>query len=184
MKGRTRRATLGHSGAFASSYAGLVLPVALMVFQMGALVQPARAEQPWTIPALQEWTDRAGSYTFGPGSRIVVDPASSSQISTTAFTFGGELAVLTGVTVPVVTGISPQAGDMSLTLGAADSTIGEEGYLLTVADHITISAQADAGVFYLSRPNRKFRFEPSRKFLLTTARLKDGTNRDEPRGTR
>jgi hypothetical protein len=36
----------------------------------------------------------------------------------------------------------------------------------------------------VSRPNRKFRFEPSRKFLLTTARLKDGTNRDEPRGTR
>jgi hypothetical protein len=26
--------------------------------------------------------------------------------------------------------------------------------------------------------------EPSRKFLLTAARLKDGTNRDEPRGTR
>ena len=35
----------------------------------------------------------------------------------------------------------------------------------------------------LSRPNEKFRFEPSRKFLLTTARLKDGTNRDEPIGT-
>ena len=36
----------------------------------------------------------------------------------------------------------------------------------------------------LSRPSEKFRFEPSRKFLLTAVRLKDGTNRDEPRGTR
>jgi hypothetical protein len=36
----------------------------------------------------------------------------------------------------------------------------------------------------VSRPSEKFRFEPSRKFLLTAARLKDGTNRDEPRGTR
>src|SRR5690349_982580 len=36
----------------------------------------------------------------------------------------------------------------------------------------------------LSRPSEKFRFEPSRKFLLTALRLKDGTNRDEPRGTR
>src|SRR5438270_12895249 len=35
----------------------------------------------------------------------------------------------------------------------------------------------------VSRPDRKFRFQPSRKFLLTTARLKDGTNRDEPIGT-
>ena len=36
----------------------------------------------------------------------------------------------------------------------------------------------------LSRPSEKFRFEPSRKFLLTAVRLKDGTNRDEPSGTR
>jgi hypothetical protein len=36
----------------------------------------------------------------------------------------------------------------------------------------------------VSRPSEKFRFEPSRKFLLTAVRLKDGTNRDEPRGTR
>jgi uncharacterized protein (TIGR03437 family) len=129
----------------------LAMQAVLVTIELAALVQPARAAQPWTIPALQEWTDLAGSYTFGPGSRVVVDPASLSQLSSTAFTFGGELAVLTGVTVPVVIGASPQAGDISLTLGAADSTIGEEGYLLTVADHIAISAQTDAGVFYGTR---------------------------------
>src|SRR5213594_4150902 len=36
----------------------------------------------------------------------------------------------------------------------------------------------------LSRPSEKFLIEPSRKFLLTAVRQKDGTNRDEPRGTR
>src|SRR6266446_9514002 len=36
---------------------------------------------------------------------------------------------------------------------------------------------------FMSRPSEKFLIEPSRKFLLTAARLKDGTNRDEPRGT-
>src|SRR5580698_10150774 len=35
----------------------------------------------------------------------------------------------------------------------------------------------------MSRPGGKFLIEPSRKFLLTAERLKDGTNRDEPRGT-
>src|ERR1700694_2998643 len=35
----------------------------------------------------------------------------------------------------------------------------------------------------VSRPSEKFLIGPSRKFLLTAARLKDGTNRDEPRGT-
>jgi uncharacterized protein (TIGR03437 family) len=122
-----------------------------MMIGLCVLVQPAQADQPWTIPALQEWTDAAGSYTFGPGSRIVVDPASWTQISTTALTFGGELAVLTGLTVPVVIGVSPKAGDISLALGAADPTIGAEGYLLTVADHIIISARADAGAFYGTR---------------------------------
>src|SRR5258707_5698008 len=34
----------------------------------------------------------------------------------------------------------------------------------------------------VSRPGEKFLIEPSRKFLVTCARLKDGTNRDEPRG--
>src|SRR3989442_4412192 len=36
----------------------------------------------------------------------------------------------------------------------------------------------------MSRPSEKFLIEPSRKFLLTAVRQKDGTNRDEPRGTR
>src|ERR1700722_3524209 len=36
---------------------------------------------------------------------------------------------------------------------------------------------------HLSRPSEKFLIEPSRKFLLTAERLKNGTNRDEPRGT-
>jgi hypothetical protein len=35
----------------------------------------------------------------------------------------------------------------------------------------------------LSRPGEKFIIEPSRKFLLTAARLRSGTNRDEPTGT-
>jgi len=151
MKGRARRPSVRHSGAFDALCVGLALPVTLIVFQLGALAQPVRAEQPWTIPAIQEWAEAPGSYTFGAGARIVLDPASSSQISTTAFTFRGELAVLTGLTVPVVVGASPQTGDISLSLGAADSTIGEEGYLLTVADRITISALTDAGVFYGTR---------------------------------
>jgi uncharacterized protein (TIGR03437 family) len=126
----------------------------LMMFQLGALgslVRPARAEQPWTIPALQEWKDAAGSYTFGANTRIVVDPASSGVLSTTASIFRGELAVLTGLTVPVVVGTSVQTGDISLALGAADPTIGEEGYLLTIAGRITIGALTDAGVFYGTR---------------------------------
>ena len=48
----------------------------------------------------------------------------------------------------------------------------------------TPSPDVDAAKALVSRPSEKFRFEPSRKFLLTAVRLKDGTNCDEPRGTR
>ena len=37
---------------------------------------------------------------------------------------------------------------------------------------------------WVSRPSEKFLFEPSRKFLLTAERLGDGTDCDEPTGTR
>jgi len=151
MKARTRRPMFCRSRASAASGIRLAFPAALIMLQLGALSQPARAEQPWTIPAFQEWTGAAGSYMFGAGTRIVLDPASASEISNTASIFRGELAVLTGFTAPIVIGPSPQASDISLGLGAADSTIGPEGYLLTVADHITISAQTDAGVFYGTR---------------------------------
>jgi hypothetical protein len=52
--------------------------------------------------------------------------------------------------------------------------------------HIVVEAWSagshERGV--VSRPNEKFRFEPSRKFLLTAIRLENGTNRDAPKGTR
>src|SRR5580658_6633079 len=51
------------------------------------------------------------------------------------------------------------------------------------ANCIAILLQDYAQKSWLSRPGEKFLIEPSRKFLLTAARLKDGTNRDEPRGT-
>jgi hypothetical protein len=35
----------------------------------------------------------------------------------------------------------------------------------------------------VSRQSEKFLIGQSRKFLLTAERLKDGTNRDEPKGT-
>ncbi|MGH9648805.1 MAG: hypothetical protein ACRD4E_18540 [Bryobacteraceae bacterium] len=49
---------------------------------------------------------------------------------------------------------------------------------------ITIRGAGGCMSSRMSRPSEKFRFEPSRKFLLTAVRLKDGTNRDEPAGTR
>jgi hexosaminidase len=127
--------------------------VAGLVAALCAAATPgALAVQPRTIPALREWTDGAGSYTFSAGSRIVLDATNEAELSTTAEVFSEDLLTLTGYTIPVTTGAaSVQAGDIYLSLGATDPAIGQEGYLLTIADFLAISAQTDAGVFFGTR---------------------------------
>jgi hypothetical protein len=53
----------------------------------------------------------------------------------------------------------------------------------TSAEFISFLTEIVERIQRLSRPGEKFLIEPSRKFLLTAERLKDGTNRDEPTGT-
>jgi len=129
---------------------GVVAGIAAALLSAG--LPGVQAAQPQTIPALREWTDGSGSYAFSAGSRIVLDATNEAELSTTAAVFADDLLTLTGFTIPVVTGAaSVQAGDIYLSLGAADAQIGQEGYLLTVADSVAISAQTDAGVFYGTR---------------------------------
>lgn len=104
--------------------------------------------RPNTIPALREWTGSAGSYTFNASRRILYNGAS---LSDEAATFAADLLTDTGFTIPTVSGSSPSAGDIYLTLGEPDTTIGDEGYKLTIGSTVTISARAEAGAFYGTR---------------------------------
>jgi hexosaminidase len=115
---------------------------------MCVLALPGHAEQPKTIPAFKQWTETSGTYSFGSSTRIVVDEAYASQLSDVASTFASDLLDLTGQSIPIVVGASnAQAGDIYLALGATDASLGQEGYLLAVADHLSISAQTETGVF-------------------------------------
>jgi hypothetical protein len=51
-------------------------------------------------------------------------------------------------------------------------------------NHITASSAITSRCFLSVAPSEKFLTGQSRKFLLSAAKLKDGTNRNEPRGTR
>ncbi len=106
------------------------------------------AGRPNTIPALQEWTDGTGSYTFSAASRIVYN---GSGLAGDAATFAGDLLALTGFTIATVNGSTPATGDIYLTLGATDPAIGNEGYLLTINSSVSISAKTNAGAFYGTR---------------------------------
>jgi hexosaminidase len=106
------------------------------------------AGRPNTIPALQQWTDGTGSYTFSSASHIVYN---GSGLAADATTFSEDLLTMTGLNIPTVNGSSPAAGDIYLTLGDPDATIGNEGYHLTIGSSVTVSARANAGAFYGTR---------------------------------
>ncbi|GIG90724.1 family 20 glycosylhydrolase [Plantactinospora endophytica] len=103
---------------------------------------------PTTIPALREWTPGTGQYAFGAASRLVAEPALLDE----AATFAEDLAEVLGRTPAVVpVGVVPACGDVVLKLGAADASLGTEGYRLTVDCVATISANGETGAFYGTR---------------------------------
>src|SRR6185295_9672933 len=57
------------------------------------------AGRPNTIPALREWTDGTGSYTFSASSHIVYN---GSGLAGDAATFADDLLALTGLTIATV----------------------------------------------------------------------------------
>src|SRR5688572_26924799 len=85
------------------------------------------AGRPKTIPALKEWSDGSGAYTFSSTSRIVLDSAYASQLGNTGAAFSDDLRYLSGWTISVVNGSTANVGDIFLSLNSTDSTLGTEG---------------------------------------------------------
>ena len=106
---------------------------------------------PKVIPSLQSWQGDSGFFRLGPTSRITIDPSYTAQLKRTAEVFQNDLFAVTGQTFPLVTTISPVAGDFFLTLNNLDPDLGNEGYLFQVHDTVVISAHTPTGVFYGTR---------------------------------
>ncbi|HEU5471780.1 MAG TPA: family 20 glycosylhydrolase [Actinophytocola sp.] len=104
---------------------------------------------PVTVPALTGWTSAAGRFELTPDSRIVVDPE-QEHVRDDAETFAGDAAEIIGRRLPVVT--EPRrSGDIVLGLDGNRADLGAEGYALSVADMVTVTARTDAGAFYGTR---------------------------------
>lgn len=138
----TRRAFVGTAAALSSL---AVLPAARAATSSSSAV-------PRTIPALREWTAAtSGSFQFGLGSQIVVRPGQDPALRAVARTFAADLDAASRPGHVVVSDRPARPGDIVLELGASDPAIGNEGYLLTVGDSVTVSARTAAGVFYGTR---------------------------------
>jgi hypothetical protein len=108
-------------------------------------VAQSSGSPPGVVPALRQWSGTSGTFQLGPQSRIVVD---ASSLSGEGAQLRDDIAAVTGLTMPVVVREKPSPGDMSLSASGTDAQLGSEGYRLTIGDHVDITADADAGVFY------------------------------------
>jgi hexosaminidase len=157
------------------------LLVVVVAFALGVLLQVVNPLQllgnpaPKVIPSLREWQGGSGLFVLLPSSRILVDP-SAAPLSDTAQEFQGDLAEITGRTLPVVSGGAPAIGDFALTLGAADPGIGDEGYLFKVGTAAVISANTPTGVFYGTRTALQILLQDP-----TKSSIPKGTARDYPK---
>ena len=101
---------------------------------------------PAVVPALRQWTGGTGQFTLGPQTRIVVNDQQWQALGADARTFAGDVAAITGATLPVVTGSAPSPGDLYLASGAAG--LPAQGYDLDVSDVVRITGADGTGVFY------------------------------------
>jgi hexosaminidase len=132
----------------------VVVVVAASLNSLGWVTLPlvgAANPAPKVVPSLREWQGSAGTFSLGARSHIAVDPAAGDQLTAGTNAFESDLAVVTGRKLPVVQTDSPGSGDFYLTLGNSDRGLGDEGYLLTVGDTLTIGANTSRGVFYGTR---------------------------------
>src|SRR5258708_40356856 len=67
------------------------------------------SKQPSTIPALKQWNAGHSSYTFGPGTRILLR---NTELIATGTVFAEDLQLLTGLAIPVVHEANSQSGDI------------------------------------------------------------------------
>lgn len=106
---------------------------------------------PAVVPSLREWTGGTGQFQFHHATRIVIDAKDSDVLRDIASALQVELKHVTGLELTVQSSPAAEQGDLFLTLSDEDAALGEEGYVLSVKESLSIQAPATAGIFYGTR---------------------------------
>jgi hexosaminidase len=105
------------------------------------------ADPPRTVPALADWTPEEGSYTYGPGTRLIARGQAARQV---ARTLADDLRAA-GEGEVRVTGGAPRDGDIVIDVDPARKRLGSEGYELRAGERLEITGAAETGAFYGTR---------------------------------
>ena len=116
--------------------------LALVLLFVSVFALAADSSDYHIIPKPVSLSPRTGHFTISSGSSI----SAPSALSETAGWFSGQLASMGGATLPVKK--SGGSIRLSLVAGGSDSTIGKEGYHLTVESNgVSLKANTAAGIF-------------------------------------
>jgi len=106
--------------------------------------------KPFVIPSLREWHGDKGNMLLTKKSRIVIDKKNFVTLMKAAQLFQNEISDLCKIKPAIVTG-TPLPGDIFIALTGNKEELGEEGYLLSIKDIVTVKAAAYRGAFWGTR---------------------------------
>ncbi len=114
----------------------------------GSTATPAPSTLQNIIPKPVSVTAAGGTFSLAAGASIYVNPGSSELIAIGQY-LAGKLNPSTGYNIQVLTTTgTPPNGNIYLTTAGGDSTLGAEGYQLSITSGlVTLSAYQPAGLF-------------------------------------
>ncbi len=106
--------------------------------------------KPAVVPELAEWHGASGTFAVSETSRIVIAEDAADIAADAAEALQADYADDSGITLEIVNGGTPQAGDFYFTKDTA-SMLDEEGYTMAIDDYVTIGAEEAAGAYWSTR---------------------------------
>ncbi len=123
-----------------------IVSLSVCLFAQPATVNP----KPFVIPALQSWQGSQGNFVLSNKTRLVTAAAQQKQLLPVANLFARDLAATTQFK-PVVSPLTPNAGDIYMQLLPNDTILGAEGYTISIDEFITIKANTTKGIVWGTR---------------------------------
>ena len=157
-------------------------------FLFVSLLVLAQNPCPQVIPALQQWTGGKGTLALPAEGSIVINTADKDVLYDAATILAQDLKELLGWEYAIRIG-KAKNNEIYLSLSKPDEQLGEEGYVLRIANRVNVEAPTAKGVFWGTRtllqmlhrqgailakgttrdwpefPNRGFMLDVGRKFF-------------------
>ncbi len=141
-------------------------------FLFVSLLVLAQNPCPQVIPALQQWTGGKGTLTLPAQGSIVINTADKDVLYDAATILAQDLKELLGWEYAIRIG-KAKNNEIYLSLSKPDEQLGEEGYVLRIANRVNVEAPTAKGVFWGTRTLLQMLYHQK-------AKLAKGTTRDWP----